>query len=325
MYHAMILEDCLDLLNICHDRLESLTAAIVEGLRSTTRRMVEFLSGITHPDGQISLFNDAAFGIEAHPADLCAYYERVSGETAPAINGDTVEFPNAGYFIIRPGTQNRMIIDCGPIGPPYQTGHAHCDTLSFELSLKGRRVVVDSGCFGYEEGAIRDYNRGNAGHNTLTIDGKNQSEVWKSHRCARRAQPVYAKLSKGSDGAIVFEGAHDGYRRLQGGPVHHRRISWSDNTYLIQDRVDGSGRHDVESRLHILPALEVHGAMNGFVIKDKHDILARISLLEEESIEKTDGWYCPEFGFQKKCAVLRARHKNVTLPYAIGWQIKVEG
>jgi hypothetical protein len=183
---------------------------------------------------------------------------------------------------------------------------------------------VDSGCFGYDEDAMRDYNRGNAGHNTLTIDGKNQSEVWKSHRCARRAQPLYAKLSRGSDAAIVFEGAHDGYRRLDGGPVHHRRISWSDNTYLIEDRVEGSGRHEVESRLHIHPALEVDSSRRAVVIRDMHDMLARISLLEEESIEKTDGWYCPEFGTQEKCAVLRARHKNVSLPYTAGWQIEVQ-
>jgi uncharacterized heparinase superfamily protein len=325
MYHAMILEDCLDLLNICYDRVESLSAAVVEGLRSATCHMVEFLNGISHPDGQISLFNDAAFGIEAQPADLCAYYEKVLGETPPALDGDAVEFPNVGYFIICPNPQNRMIIDCGPIGPQYLTGHAHCDTLSFELSLKGRRFIVDSGCFGYDEGAMRDYNRGNEGHNTLTVDGKNQSEVWKSHRCARRAQPLYAKLSRDSDGEIVFEGAHDGYRRLNGGPIHHRRISWSDNTYLIQDRVEGGGRHDVQSRLHIHPALEVQDAINGFVIRDKHDILARISLLQDEDIEKTQGWYCQEFGKKEKCAVLRTRHQNVPLPFSGGWQIKVEG
>jgi uncharacterized heparinase superfamily protein len=324
MYHAMILEDCLDLLNICQDRLGLPSPKIVERLRSGARHMAEFLIGMTHPDGQIALFNDAAFGIEAPPPDLLAYYENVTGGTAPALDGDAVQFPSAGYFIISPSPLNKMIIDCGPIGPPYQTGHSHCDTLSFELSLKGRRVVVDSGCFGYEAGAMRDYNRGNAGHNTVTIDGKNQSEVWKSHRCARRAQPLYATLSKGSGGKCVFKGAHDGYHRLNGGPVHHRRISWSDHTYLIQDRLEGNGRHEVESRLHIHPALEVDGSRKAFVIRDKRDILARISRQEEESIEKIDGWYCPEFGTKEKCVVLRRRYNKVSLPHAGGWLIHVE-
>lgn len=324
MYHSMILEDCLDLLNVCLARSEPLMKEFSEHLQYATRKMIEFLMGITHPDGEIALFNDAAFGIEAQPADLIGYYEKVSGKTAPASKGFGISFPDSGYYILDPHTGNRMLIDCGPIGPEYQTGHSHCDTLSFELSLKGRRVIVDSGCFGYEEGAIRDYNRGNTGHNTLTIDALNQSEVWKSFRCARRAQPLYAKLSKGLDGAIVFEGAHDGYRRLNGGPVHHRRISWSDNTYLIQDRVEGSGRHEVESRLHIQLALEMDDSNKEFIIMNERKVLARISLMEGERIEKIDGWYCPEFGKKERCSVLRTRRKNVSLPYKMGWVIKVE-
>jgi uncharacterized heparinase superfamily protein len=59
-----------------------------------------------------------------------------------------------------------MIIDCGPVGPDYQPGHSHCDTLSFELSLGRHRVVVDSRCCQYEDGEIRKHNRCNAGHNT---------------------------------------------------------------------------------------------------------------------------------------------------------------
>lgn len=324
MYHSMILEDCLDLLNVYNARTEWQLKKSSGRLRTAIRNMVQFLLGMTHPDGQIALFNDAAFGIEPQPADLITYYENVSGEAATAQNGSAFAFPASGYFIINPGSGNRLLVDCGPIGPDYQAGHSHCDTLSFELSLKGRRVVADSGCFGYEQGPIRNYNRGNAGHNTLTIDAENQSEVWDSFRCARRARPLYGRLSKPSDGAIVFEGAHDGYRRLEGGPVHHRDIRWSNHAYLIQDRVEGKGRHQVESRLHIHPALDVDPSMREFLIRDKLDILARISSLNAQRIEKIDGWYCPEFGIKEKCVVLKIGPESVTLPYAGGWQIKVE-
>jgi hypothetical protein len=43
--------------------------------------MVRFLIELTHPDGEIALFNDSAFGIEAQPSDLIAYYENLSRET----------------------------------------------------------------------------------------------------------------------------------------------------------------------------------------------------------------------------------------------------
>lgn len=89
-----------------------------------------------------------------------------------------LSFPASGYFRLEPTPGDVLVVDCGPIGPDYQPGHAHCDTLSFELSLNGRRVIVDSGCSQYVDGEIRQYNRGSLGHNTLAIDGVNQSEVW---------------------------------------------------------------------------------------------------------------------------------------------------
>jgi uncharacterized heparinase superfamily protein len=323
MYHSMILEDCLDLLNVCDARTEWQVKKFSKRLRTVARNMVRFLAGLTHPDGKIAIFNDAAFGIEAQPSDLTAYYERVSGEDAPDLNSYPFSFPDTGYFVIGPKPGNRMLIDCGPIGPDYQTGHSHCDTLSFELSLKGRRVVVDSGCFGYEKNPIRDYNRGNAGHNVLTIDGKNQSEVWSSHRCARRAKPLYGRIIKRLDGMIKFEGAHDGYCRLNGSPIHHRKISWSNNTYFIQDKVKGKGQHDIESHIHIHPALNVDTLAEKIVIRDKLDILAHISSLKEDRIEKQEGWYCPEFGKKEKCVVLKTSHEKLSLPYEGGWKIRV--
>ena len=187
MYHAMILEDCLDLLNICRGCRLKAAQILSERLPDVCRRMMMFLHGMRHPDGQIALFNDAAFAIEASPGELAAYYERVTSEDSPAPAGRSWKFPDTGYYVMAPRTGDRLIVDCGAVGPDYQPGHAHCDTLSFELSLKGRRVIVDSGCCQYEDGDIRQYNRGNLGHNLLTIDGQNQSEVWGAHRCARRA------------------------------------------------------------------------------------------------------------------------------------------
>ena len=46
--------------------------------------------------------------------------------------------------------RTRSSLTADQIGPDYQPGHAHCDTLSYELAINGRRVVVDSGVFDYE-------------------------------------------------------------------------------------------------------------------------------------------------------------------------------
>lgn len=321
MYHAMILEDCLDLFNIMGGQKIAEVQALQQRIREKAEGMLGFLAGMTHPDGEIALFNDAALGIEAKLEWLAAYFERLTRKKAPSFAGDYGSFAATGYYVMAPQAGDRLIVDCGPVGPDYQPGHAHCDTLSFELSLKGRRVIVDSGCCQYVDGEIRRYNRGNAGHNTVTIDGENQSEVWGAHRCARRARPLYGRLDKMHDGTLVFKGAHNGYQRLKGKPVHHRTITWSGHTCLIEDRIEGRGRHDIESRLHIHPTLVVEGADGCVMIRDGADHLATISVQGGSSIATSDGWYCPEFGLQQPCVVLVSRFNKVSLPFSTGWVI----
>jgi uncharacterized heparinase superfamily protein len=46
-----------------------------------------------------------------------------------------------------------LILDVAPVGPDYLPGHAHADTLSFELSLFGQRVFCNGGTSRYGPGA----------------------------------------------------------------------------------------------------------------------------------------------------------------------------
>jgi heparinase II/III-like protein len=64
-----------------------------------------------------------------------------------------------------------MIADVGEIGPDHLRRHAHADTLSFELSLRGQRVLVNAGTSTYEVTADRLRQRGTAAHNTVVVDG----------------------------------------------------------------------------------------------------------------------------------------------------------
>lgn len=321
MYHAMICEDCLDMLSLAQGSGGRVPEHLAERLREKCTGMVRFIRGMSHPDGNIALFNDAAFGIEAGPAGLIAYFERITGEKVHETTESHWAFPETGYYVMAPRAGDRLIIDCGPVGPDYQPGHSHCDLLSFELSLKGRRVIVDSGCCQYTDGDIRRYNRGNAGHNTITIDGRNQSEVWGAHRCAHRAYPLYARSANLADGSLAFSGAHNGYMHMKGCPVHHRAFSWCGDTLQVEDRIDGQGAHGVEARLHIHPDLEVELIEGRSIIRSQGEMLAVISPHGDGRLETEDGWYCPEFGIQRSCAVLVVKHNSVPLPYSGGWVI----
>jgi hypothetical protein len=57
-------------------------------------------------------------------------------------------------------------------GMAYSVGHKHADDLSFELFEAGRRVLIDSGKYGYAPiDPMRDYVLSAAAHNTISLRG----------------------------------------------------------------------------------------------------------------------------------------------------------
>ena len=113
------------------------------------------------------------------------------------------------------------LLDVGEVGPDYLPGHAHADTLSFEMSVFGQRVVVNSGTSCYGLGAERSRQRGTSAHSTVEVNGMDSSEVWGGFRVGRRARPFDVVVEETGRGVEVAC-SHDGYRRLPGQPVHRR-------------------------------------------------------------------------------------------------------
>ena len=93
-----------------------------------------------------------------------------------------------------------VFFDVGEVGPAVQPGHAHADSLTFECSFRGRRLVVDPGSFAYDACARRTYDRGTRSHPTVVIDGADSSEVWHVFRLGRRARPVGVEVKIGESG-----------------------------------------------------------------------------------------------------------------------------
>jgi uncharacterized heparinase superfamily protein len=145
-----------------------------------------------------------------------------------------------------------LIADVGRVGPDFQPGHAHADTLSFELSLKDgesgpwRRIFVNSGVSCYGTSAERLRQRGTASHNTLGVAGHDSSEVWSGFRVARRARPVGLATAGGGTGKLWVRCGHDGYGRLgrpgEPPPVHWREWLLTDTGLAVRDRFTSRGR-----------------------------------------------------------------------------------
>lgn len=253
MYHALALEDLLDLLNLIAARADSHSPAqrLVPGLRQRAAAMLHWLRCMSHPDGTLGLFNDAAQGIAPDNVELEALAVRLGITAAPAPAGGLADLPNSGYVRAARGAAVALL-DLAPIGPDYLVGHAHADSLAFELSLHGRRIIVNGGtsCYGLGEQRLRE--RGTAWHSTAQLDDDNSSEVWSGFRVGRRARITERRLQD-----WTATGAHDGWRHLPGAPVHQRTWTLDTDALRVDDRLTPT-TPDVPAavaRFHLAPGL----------------------------------------------------------------------
>jgi len=290
MYHAIILDDLLDLINLFRAYGREIPAAWLE----THVRMRAWLIALSHPDGEIALFNDAAFGVAPCWKKLDAYAGRLGIACQSYPPNPITRFPDTGYSRCEQGPAV-LLLDVAPVGPDYLPGHAHADTLTFELSLFGQRVFVDSGTSTYEKTAERERQRGTAAHNTLTVDGENSTEVWGGFRVARRAYPLDLKCGMTTKGIFV-DCAHDGYRRLPGKVVHRRRWDLVEGGLTLSDRLEGSFGL-AQARFHLHPDVRVTAVEGeGFrlALADGHKVEVRVTGADTLHVERTT-WH-PAFG-----------------------------
>jgi len=267
MYHAALLWDVCDLINLAGrsgiDKLESRVVC----WKKILQRGLLWLENMIHPDGQISFFNDAAFGIAPTYQDLTCYAASFGVELSfiPVDRLTYTVLPDTGYVSVKWPAEHKAILDLAKVGPDYQPGHAHADTLSFELSLFGNRVFVNSGTSKYGDDAERLRQRGTSAHNTVEVDGEDSSEVWGGFRVARRAYPSAPVIGVNDD--LKISCSHNGYRRLKGKVVHSRDWHFHDKKMMVVDRLEGDFSES-KAYFYIHPDVKVskEDGLNSYVL-----------------------------------------------------------
>jgi uncharacterized heparinase superfamily protein len=364
MYHALVLQDLLECAALFRRR-----GQIPAWLTGTIQRAQAWLRQMCHPDGGVALFNDCTLEgpscaeLAAFTGALCGFPQRagvvgwrqlawVGEEEASHLphrppsareddedrlldSGSFAALPESGYFVLRDAAaKHALFFDAGDPCPGHVPFHAHADLLSYELSLFGRRVIVDSGVCEYAPGAWRDYCRSTRAHNTVRVDGHDQSEVWGSFRLGRRAHPVGVRWNAANGGAEV-SAAHSGYQRLRGGVVHRRTVVYDGRRYRVDDEVTGSGRHRIESFLHFHPEMSVHleahrlvagGQGVRLVIRFHRGLSADLQrgwmpTVRVGAAAPLHGWYCPEFGLRQPNPVVVLIWEG-RLPARVGYEIE---
>lgn len=297
MYHAQALADFME----CYALLKETGRISDPGdLESRLRCMTGFLEAMTCPDGSLALFNDAANTAETRPLQLIAASEKICGYRK---NGAPPAFPDTGYFLwVSDDGRERMTVDAGEPAVAYNTAHAHCDLLSYELWLDGHPLVVDSGVHGYAGDRFREYCRSTRAHNTVMFDGIEQSEVWSTFRMGRRAEVVNASVEH-DPGEWIFNGA---FRRYLDNLVHERRIERSQNgAWIVTDAVREGSAQSATSFVHLHPDVEIESidAEILSVICRRGDHRYRIQAFGSDGVSviqgemhPVQGWRFPDFG-----------------------------
>ena len=175
-------------------------------------------------------------------------------------------FSDSGYYLLQSGERGGLnsisvTFDCGDVGFGALAAHAHADALSFTLRVCGTDVFVDPGTYDYfTYPRWRDYFRSTQAHNTIVVDGVDQSEMLGPFLWGRRARARCLHWAPSAFGGTV-SGEHDGYGCLDD-PVSHRRAITLDSRsseVVVHDELSGAGTHAAAMYLHVAENCQVCG------------------------------------------------------------------
>lgn len=306
MYHSRVVFLLLTLANVLPEESR-------EWLGEYAAKMLDALMLLSHPDGHIALLNDSAFGVYNTLSELADFGRRLGVQRTPITTKAETTFAlkDAGYYGARTAQGHYLICDAGRVGPDYIPGHAHGDIFSFELSLSGDRIVVDSGVYDYGDGDMRRYCRSTAAHNTVEISGHDQCEFWDVFKVGRRGRPEGIEFHE-EPGGFTLRSRHDGYSHLTGRPMHHREFRWNRQGILVvRDRVKSESNVPFVSRVHLHPACRVSEVRESGLVLERGGRRYRLQA-DGARLRIDKSWYCPEFGVREENMVVALIPSEVT-------------
>ncbi|WP_371764730.1 alginate lyase family protein [Massilia sp.] len=236
-------------------------------------------------------------------------------------------FPDGGYLLFgshfgEPGEIKGMV-DCGPLGYLGIAAHGHADALALTLSIGGEECLVDPGTYSYwQEPKWRDYFRGTSAHNTVRIDGLDQSVSGGRFMWLKKARASIERMPQ-SPHEFDFRGSHDGYERLAD-PVRHMRsvrFDAASATLTVRDEIAAKKHHQVELFWHFAPGLDVRLNSAGLHVRGKRFALqmhAHGADLKLELVRGNEnpplGWYSRCYESRQPCDVLKVSTVSSAVP-----------
>lgn len=218
-------------------------------------------------------------------------------------------FPSSGYYILGSefdtAEEIRLLADAGPLGYLSIAAHGHADALGIVLSVGGEEVLVDPGTYAYHtEPEWRRYFRSTRAHNTVLVDGLDQSLQSGNFMWSRHAEARCLQFDP-REGLQRFVGEHNGYCSLRD-PVRHRREILYDEPrrlFTISDTLEGADQHDFSLHWHfaescapVLAGAEVRAQTKRYVVRVVPESAVQEIKVYRGGSATQGGWVSRSFG-----------------------------
>ena len=275
------------------------------------------------------------------------YIQSVSGKLPDA-------FEDGGYYILGTdfGTseEQKLVFDCGSLGYLSLAAHGHADALSFTFSAGGSPIWIDPGTYAYHaDKRWRNYFRSTAAHNTVRVDGRDQSLMSGNFMWSSKAEAQMVEHRS----LTMIKGMHSGYKDMSDSVLHTRTVKFIKDendtltaqnakeadthankagkyakeagTWEIEDHLQCEGSHQVEIFFHLHPDCRIESAEDGHSYAgNRADTLVVHFDKGVCRFEKDDtmelrifqgdealplGWYSPSYDVKVPSATLRLSKK----------------
>lgn len=218
----------------------------------------------------------------------------------------SVCYREGGNTILRSEDRRILIgIDHAALGFGSIAAHGHADALSFQMFVDGNPVFVDPGTYIYHcDLESRNAFRKTENHNTVCINGKDQSEMLGAFLWGRKAECELIDYSDGQK--IILRAKHDGYKPA----LHCRSFEFDKNNKLIvKDEVKGNSCYEINYLF--APGTEIR--VNGCHVETVQGIARCIIDFDGPDIDEiniVEVKYSKEYGIRETAPALKIKVKG---------------
>lgn len=285
MYHLWVVNRLLECLQILRKHVFKVKL-LLNAIEEKSSIMLGWIHQVQFDNGSLPAVNDSSEGYGPGITGIFNIATKLGVKTAIHL------LKESGFRKYR-NRNFEMLVDVNGLTPLEAPGHSHADTFHFILHVFGDPLIIDTGVSTYEPSKLRLYERSTMAHNTVVVNGLNQSEIFSTFRAGRRAKVNLHKYS-----AHELEASHNGYRHL--GVKHTRTFVFETDKIIITDKISGKKPLSCSAYLHI-------DKKNRLVRKGDELSLqfTNIHFDNSDNIEIQDGLYAAAFGKQLPCYVIK--------------------